>query len=111
MNIENLVRSVTNEAMSRENLGEFAKQVEERLNSMNKSNVKEFTIDRFEGNMVVLEDRENKKIININKEKLPKEIKEGTILKYENDKFSIDEDEQKKVENRIQEKMNNVWDN
>ena len=110
LDIGNLVKSVTTE-ISKDELNEFAKQVEERLKSMEKDEAKEFTLDRFEGDNAVLENRETKEIININKSDLPKDTKEGTILKYQNEEFSIDKKEQKKTEERIKQKIENLWNN
>ena len=68
-----------------------------------------FTVDRFEGNMAVLENRETGEMININKSELPNNAKEGSILKLENNKYEIDIEEQNKAEERIKNKMNNLW--
>lgn len=43
--------------------------------------IQEFSVDRFEGEMVVLEDRESGNRINVVRNKLPNDIKEGDILK------------------------------
>lgn len=46
-------------------------------------------IDRFEGKFAVCED-ENKKLINIKKEDIPKEAKEGDILVLVEHRYVID---------------------
>lgn len=71
--------------------------------------IEEFTIDRFEGDIVVLENRENQQIINVNKESLPKYIKEGDIIKKINGKYIMDKTKTEQVEERIKNKMNNLW--
>lgn len=68
-----------------------------------------FTVDRFEGNMAVLENRETGEIINVDKNELPKEAKEGSILKINENKYELDIEEQKKTEERIKNKMDKLW--
>lgn len=46
-------------------------------------------IDRFEGKFAVCED-ENKKLINIKKEDIPKEAKEGDVLVLVEHRYVID---------------------
>lgn len=72
--------------------------------------VEEYTIDRFEENMVVLEDRKTGKMKNIEKDKIPEKAKEGDIIKCINGKYFIDVEETKKVENEIEEKYKNLWE-
>ena len=68
--------------------------------------VEEFSIDRFEENIAVLENRETREIINIEKEKLPKDSKEGDIIKCINGKYFCDEIKTRKEK----EKYNNLWE-
>ena len=72
--------------------------------------VEEYTVDRFEENMAVLEDRKTGKMKNIEKEKIPENAKEGDILKCINGKYFIDEEETRKVESKIEEKYKNLWE-
>lgn len=72
--------------------------------------VEEYTIDRFEENIAVLEDRKTGKMKNIEKEKIPESTKEGDIIKCINGKYFIDKKETEKVEKEIQEKYKNLWD-
>ena len=46
-----------------------------------------FTVDRFENDFVVLEDRKTRKLFNIEINKLPSNLKEGDILSYKNGHF------------------------
>src|SRR5699024_10597249 len=64
-----------------------------------------FTIDRFEGNLVVVE-LENREMINISREILPPDSKEGDILSIE-----INKAETEKRKKRIQDKFNNLLNN
>lgn len=71
--------------------------------------IEEFTIDRFEDNIVVLEDRKNNNMINVKKEELPDNIKEGDILKKINGKYFVDKNLVKETEDRIKKKMDDLW--
>lgn len=71
--------------------------------------IEEFTVDRIEEGIAVLENRKTLKIENVEKEKLPKDIKEGDILNKINGKYFINETKTKEATERIQEKMNKLW--
>ncbi len=111
INLGNLVKSVVREfTQDNENLvSNFIKEMEEKLQNMN--NIKEYTVDRFEGNMAICEDRETKEMINIKIEDLPSEIKEGSILAYKNGKFTINKEKEQEISERITQKMDNLWNN
>ncbi len=72
--------------------------------------IQEYTIDRFEEDIAVLEDRNTGKMKNINKEKIPSECKEGDIIKCINSKYFLDLEETKKVEKEVQDKYNDLWE-
>ena len=72
--------------------------------------IEEFTVDRFEENYVVLENRKTNEIINVNKNELPEDIEEGDILDRINGKYIIDRAKTEEVSNRINDKMNNLWE-
>lgn len=66
-------------------------------------------IDRFEGNFAVCED-ENKNIVNIKKEVIPKDAKEGDILVLKENKYIVD---YIKTENRkkyIESLTKDLWE-
>lgn len=69
----------------------------------------EFTVDRFEGNIAVLENRKTQEMINLKKEELPEGLKTGDIIKKINGKFYIDRVETEKIEKRIKNKMKDLW--
>lgn len=71
--------------------------------------IKEYTVERFEENIVVLEDRKTQKMLNIEKNKLPNKIKEGDIIKKINGKFLKDEEKTEEVLERIKNKMDDLW--
>ena len=72
--------------------------------------IEEYTIDRFEENMAVIEDINTGKIKNISQQLVPSEAKEGDIIKCINGKYFLDIEETKKVEKKIKEKYNNLWE-
>jgi len=84
---------------------EFQRELTNKLEEMESR----FTIDRFEGDVVVLENRDTGEMLNVNKKDIPQDAKEGTILKLNKDKYEIDIEEQKIVEERIKNKMKNLW--
>lgn len=71
--------------------------------------IEEFTVDRFEGNLVVLENRKTQEMLNLEKEELPEGLKTGDIIKKINGKFYIDRVETEKIEKRIENKMKDLW--
>ena len=62
-----------------------------------------YTIDRFEGDWVVVE-LENKKYINIPRQLIPHEAKEGDIISV-----VVDTQETAKRREKIQDLMDNLW--
>ena len=68
-----------------------------------------YTIDRFEGEFAVCENRETGEMINIKKENLPEKIKEGSILKLKNGKYFLDEEKEQEISDRIKQKMDDLW--
>lgn len=88
-------------------IGEFQKEVSNKLREMETR----YTIDRFEGDFAICENRQNGEMISIPKEELPEDCQEGTILrKNAANHFEKDEVEQQKIEKRVQEKMNQLWE-
>ena len=55
-----------------------------------------YAVDRFEENLVVLENLVTGEIVNENIKKLPKNIKEGSVVIKENEKYVLDLDEENK---------------
>lgn len=71
--------------------------------------IEEFTIDRFEGEIAVLEDRKTGNMINVNKNKIPDIATEGEILKRINGKYIVDKEKTQEVSDRIKNKMDDLW--
>lgn len=65
-------------------------------------------IDRFEDIYAVCE-CEDESMINIEKEKIPKEAKEGDVLLVNNDNIVIDYAETEKRKKEIEELMKDMW--
>jgi hypothetical protein len=66
-------------------------------------------IDRFEGDYAVCE-KENREMIDIKKDILPKEAKENDVLNIEGDKIIIDIEETKKRKKDIEELTKDLWE-
>lgn len=64
-------------------------------------------IDRFEGEFAVVE-LENMKMINIEKNKIPKEAEEGDVINIE-DVITVNYAETKKRRNNIENLMEDLW--
>ena len=89
-------------------ISEFLKELEKEMKNMSS---REYTIDRFEGDFAVCEDRETGEMVDFKRESLPTNAKEGSILKYSNGKFEIDSQLEQEVSERIKQKMDSLWNN
>ena len=69
----------------------------------------ELIIDRFEDEYAVCED-ENKKILNINKCKIPKQAKEGDIIIYRNGTYILDKEKTLNRKKYIEELTKDLWE-
>jgi hypothetical protein len=65
-------------------------------------------IDRFEGDYAVCK-KEERTIVDIERNKIPAEAKEGDALLVEDDKISVDETETEKRKKRIEEMIKDLW--
>ena len=72
--------------------------------------IEEFSIDRFEDDIAILENRITGEKKDIEKSKLPNEVKEGSIVKCINGKYIYDEELTKQVQESIEQEMNNLWE-
>lgn len=68
-----------------------------------------FSIDRFEGNFAVCENRESLEMVNIPLSKLPKNINKSTVLNFENNKYYIDTVKTICIKNRINYKTSKIY--
>lgn len=104
-NLQNAIEKTMEITNERKTNLQGADTLEEKLNLKNEK----YTIDRFEGDVAVLENRENGEMLNIDRKKLPKDAKESDILKFSNGKFEVDKEETKTIEERIIDKANRIW--
>ena len=66
-------------------------------------------IDRFEENCVVCE-KEDRQMIDIEKNKISRVAKEGDILNITDDKITIDLEKTKKTKKEIEELTKDLWE-
>ena len=66
-------------------------------------------IDRFEGEYAVCE-KENSKMIDIEKHKLPPEAKEGDVLILCEESIKVDQVETENRKERIKKLMDSLWE-
>lgn len=104
--LENISKTIDNEKIidKSEKLTKDEIELAQKLDA-----IEEFTLDRIEGNIAILEDRKTGKITEIEKDKLPKETKEGDILDKINGKFILNIDKTKNISQRISDKMQELW--
>lgn len=100
----NIEKNLEHTKIKANNLSEDEIELAKKLDA-----IEEFTVDRFEENMAVLESRKTGKMINIPKESLPQEVKTGDILKKINGKYFIDSNKTEEVAKRIENKMKDLW--
>lgn len=68
-----------------------------------------FIIDRFEEEFAVCEN-EKGIMVNVSRNKLPKEAKEGDVLIIENENIYIDVEETEKLRKEIEELTKDIWE-
>lgn len=71
--------------------------------------IEEFSIDRFENDIAILENRVTGEKKDIEKSKLPSRVKEGSVLKCINGKYIYDEELTKQEQESIKQQMDNLW--
>lgn len=69
----------------------------------------QFSIDRFEGDFAICENKETNEIINIHRSLIPENCKEGDILKLENGVYIIDKVSTNTEQNEIKSMVNNLF--
>ena len=71
--------------------------------------MKKGIIDRFEGNIAVVE-LENRTFENVPKEKLPPNAKEGDVIIIESGSIRLDEKETKRLKDEIESLMDDLFE-
>lgn len=82
----------------------FSKELE---NSIKQESL--FSIDRFEGEFAVCENKETSEIVNIKKSLLPENCKVGDIIKFKNGVYLIDEITTQNEKDEIKTMVNNLF--
>lgn len=67
-----------------------------------------YSVDRIEEDIIVLENIENKEIIEINKSELDFEIVDGNILKLVDGKFVLDKETEVSRKESLRERLNRL---
>ncbi|MBP3313732.1 MAG: DUF3006 domain-containing protein [Oscillospiraceae bacterium] len=67
-----------------------------------------YTIDRFEGEIALLE-QEDRKMIEVPRHLLPHGAKEGDCLQFDGKTYVLDEEGTQKQKERIKRKMDALW--
>lgn len=68
-----------------------------------------FSVDRFEGDFAVCENRETGEFVNIPLSELPENIKQGSIIKFENGNYILDIESTKKEQEEIKNLVDNLF--
>lgn len=68
-----------------------------------------FSIDRFEDDFAICENKTTGEMVNIKKSLLPESSKEGDILKFENGVYIIDKDATQNAQTEIKNMVNNLF--
>lgn len=82
--------------------------INELKNFLDKNSSSLYTLDRFEDDFAILENRNTKKMTDIPISNIPSNAKEGDILKLSNGSYVIDYKETNIVSDRIRDKMDNL---
>lgn len=67
-----------------------------------------YSVDRIEENIIVLENIENKEIIEISKSELDFEVVDGNILKLVDGKFVLDQELEVSRKESLRERLNRL---
>ena len=67
-----------------------------------------YSVDRIEEDIIVLENIDNKEIIEINKSELDFEVVDGNILRLVDGKFVLDKETEVKRKESLRERLNRL---
>lgn len=68
-----------------------------------------FSIDRFEGDFAICENKQTNEMVNIEKSLLPNNSKEGDIIKLENGIYVLDVQSTNKEQEEVKNLVNNLF--
>lgn len=66
------------------------------------------TVDRFEGDIAVCQNRKTGEIVNVSKIELPEGVQEGQILKFKDNCYEVDYKETEDAQKRIKAKFDGL---
>lgn len=81
----------------------FSKELNNHINTI------VYSIDRFEGEFAICENKQTGEMITIKKDLLPEDAQEGSIIKFENGTYILDISETKNKQKEIQNMVNNLF--
>lgn len=103
MNFDNILDSF--------NIDDFSNDLHDFLNNITDEEPVLYTLDRVEGNIGILENRDTGKMSDVPIEKLPEDIKDGDIFRYFNGVFEKDIEAYSKTKDRINSLRENLKTN
>lgn len=103
-----LFQNIENQLNKDKKLGEKSNSEEIEL-TKKLGAIEEYSIDRFEGEIAVLENRKTKEIKKVPKNQLPDNMKEGNIIEEINGKYMYNEEKTQLELSRIIEKSKKLW--
>lgn len=103
-----LFQNIENQLNKDKKLGEKSNSEEIELAKKLEA-IEEYSIDRFEGEIAVLENRKTKEIKKVSKNQLPDNMKEGNIIEEINGKYMYNEEKTQLELSRIIEKSKKLW--
>lgn len=68
-----------------------------------------FSIDRFEGDFAVCENKQTGEMLSIHRTELPQNISEGDIIKFENGKYILDIEATNKEKQEVKDLVDNLF--
>lgn len=95
--------------INNQNTNKNSNDFSSELNNYIKKTNSIFSIDRFEGDFAVCENRETGEFVNIPKSELPEDCKTGSILKFENGKYILDLEETKKEQEIVKNMVSSLF--
>lgn len=103
--MENNIENNLSEVQKINSIQDFINKIKNKLKQENI-----WVIDRFEGELVICENRNTKQLISIKSNQIPSEAKEGDVLKLVNGKYELDYIKKSEIQNTIDNKMKNLFE-
>ena len=100
-----MILEINNNDQKNNNSEEFSSE----LNNYIQKTETTFSIDRFEGDFAICENKQTGEMLNIPKTELPSNISEGDIIKFENGKYVLDIEATNKEKQEIKNLVDNLF--